>query len=188
MTILTSELNTARVKHSSINQQGENGMQSVRQLRFAKFNRVLMALLLVLGMTILGVGCVRSEHDRAEESLVQYFSHLHDGEYERAAALYGGEYELLQQWNMDVDPADRARLLELGCMANNLQCLEILDIGAYEIASADTYEFWVQFEAPDGGVFQMQSQGQVELTSTFKFTVVKKESGYVVMELPIYVP
>jgi hypothetical protein len=148
----------------------------------------MMIILLVLLVGLLGAGCSPSESRQAEHALVDYFAYLHDGEYEKAAALYGGEYDVLRDWNPEVDPSDCAALWERGCTVNGLQCLKIHKIGAYEAASPGTFEFWVQFESPGGGVFQTQSQAGGGTKSSFKFTVQKTSDGYVVDELPVYLP
>ena len=144
---------------------------------------LLMMLLLVVSLC---ATCSPSGPKQAEAALKRFFSHLHDGEFAEAAALYGGEYDVLRDWNPDVEPSDCAALWEQGCLVNGLQCLKIKTVGAYEAASPGTFEFYVQFEDPSGGMFQLDSQTGTE--STFKFSVQETADGYRVMEMPIYVP
>jgi hypothetical protein len=149
----------------------------------------ILLLLVVLG----GASCSsQTEGDKAQGVLTHYLSLLHKGKYVEAAKLYGGEYEVLAEWNPTIDPNDHAKLLELGCTINGLQCLPIKTIGAREDSVPGTFEFYVRFENPDGSVFVLESSdasttGQLFETD-IKFTVMKRGDDFVVRELPIYVP
>ena len=149
--------------------------------------------ILFMTITFASIGCnsLRDE-ERAQRALNSYFTSLSDGDYAEAAKLYGGEYETLASWNPNVDPAEHVKLLELGCTANGLQCLPLLEIGAVEYSSPGIFEIYVQFENPDGSQFVLEypdpsTSGSVN-RSDFKFTVMKENDNFVVRELPPYVP
>ncbi len=153
-----------------------------------KHKRGPLLCLMMLGLLSL-IGCrQQSDRDKAQEALTDYFALLNQGEYMKAAELYGGTYDVLTDWNPTVDPTDYPKLWEMGCTTNGLQCLQIQSIGAIEDSAPDTFEFYIQFENPDGTVFEQESLDGSPSESTFKFTVVKQEDGFVVQELPVYVP
>lgn len=134
-----------------------------------------------------------SPMEKAETTLLRYFSLLSEGDYSQAAKLYGGDYALLAEWNPDIDPNDHAALLESGCTVNGLQCLPIKEVLISEQIAEDTYRFSVQFQNPDGSLFvRGPSSGATEeempSQSEFEFTVVGEGENFVVQELPVYVP
>ena len=57
--------------------------------------------------------------------LVNFLTLLHNGKYAEAAPLYGGDYEALQVFNPEIDPADKAALWTWACDNQLLQCLEV---------------------------------------------------------------
>jgi len=120
---------------------------------------------------------------QAREVLQAYFDLLHDGRYAEAASYYGGNYEILWEWNPTVAHDDHATLLENGCKVNGLHCLAIKDIAGEEEISSGEYLFTVEFLAGDGGTFV--SEPSIE---QFSYTVKKVDEKYLVQELPIYVP
>lgn len=126
----------------------------------------------------------------AGEALADFLGHMGEGRYAEAAALYGGSYELLAEWNPGLDPQDHAALLENGCTVNGLQCLRPMSV-TLEASATGTYGFLVEFAAPDGSLF-VGAPGEGESTSPqseFAFTVVADDGdGYLVQELPPYLP
>jgi len=125
----------------------------------------------------------------AQNALRDYLTALHTSNYVRGAELYGGETDLLQTWNPDIQN-DLPGLFELACSQNGLQCLAPRSI-TYRASEVDGYHFWVEFNNNDGTLFQQgpccgETTGPV--ISMFPFFVEQKSSGFVVMELPPYVP
>jgi hypothetical protein len=49
-----------------------------------------------------------SDQELAWQTLYRFFDHLHDGKYQEAASLYGGEYETMIAQNPDLG-SDRSR-------------------------------------------------------------------------------
>jgi len=63
--------------------------------------------------------------DQAEEVLRTYLADLHGGYYEGAALLFGGTFDQLEANNPDIDPTDRAGLLQRWCEQDGGVCLPI---------------------------------------------------------------
>jgi hypothetical protein len=155
--------------------------------------RNLLLTIIVSLLVLYGVGCIsRSDGEKAQDVLSRYFSLLDQKEYAAAAELYGGEYSVLEEWNPSVDPNEQAKLMEMGCTINGLQCLPIKGVGAREDSAPDTFEFYVRFENPDGSVFVLESPDATtngsRFESDFKFTVLKRGDDFFVQDLPVFVP
>jgi heat shock protein HslJ len=135
----------------------------------------------------------QEDEEAAQETLVRFFSLLNEGQYSQAAALYGGDYATLTEWNPDLDPSDQAGLWEKGCTMNGLQCLAVRQILATEQISDDSYRCTVQFQNPDGSLFVRgpccgATEEEEPSQSDFVFTVVRQGEGFAVQDLPVYVP
>lgn len=89
----------------------------------------------------------------AEEALVTFFAHLAAGQYDQAARLYGGSYEILQSWNPNVDPQDHATLWRNGCSINGLNCLAVGDVTRVDETAGGGYRFEVEFTDREGDLF-----------------------------------
>jgi hypothetical protein len=128
----------------------------------------------------------------AKDTLMGYFTLLHEGRYAEAVDLYGGSYDVLQAWNPTADAEDYAGLFEKGCTVNGLHCLPVRQVQPLSSASADEFTFGVEFENPDGSVFVMDPEGEwpegAFPKSIFDYTVVRTVDGYAVTELPVYAP
>lgn len=151
--------------------------------------RFLMTLLLFL----LSLPGCRAPGDagQAQEALARYLAHLHQGQYAQAAALYGGSYDVLLDWNPDMERTDQAALLRRGCTVNGLQCLAVAGIEPRPGGEPGTFFFDVSFRNADGSLFVHPVPGDQaggELAASFPFTVVASGSGYQVLELPVYLP
>ena len=125
----------------------------------------------------------------AQNALRDYLTALHTSNYVRGAELYGGDIELLQTCNPDITN-DLPALFERACSQNGLQCLAPRSI-TYRASEVDGHHFWVEFNNDDGTLFQQgpccgETSGPV--ISMFPFFVEQKRNGFVVMELPPYVP
>jgi hypothetical protein len=125
----------------------------------------------------------------AENDLRDYLTALHTDDFILAAKLYGGDTELMQTWNPDI-VSDLPALFERACTQNGLQCLAPRTI-TYRAAEVDGYHFWVEFSNDDGTLFrQGPCCGETEgaSVSIFSFYAEKAADGFVVMELPPYMP
>ena len=125
----------------------------------------------------------------AQNTLGEYLIALHAGDYPRAADLYSGDLSLLQTWNPDV-ASDVPELFERACSQNGLQCLSPRSI-TYRSSEVDGHHFWVEFNNPDGTLFQQGpccGETGGPLISRFPFYVEQRQSGFFVWDLPPYVP
>lgn len=151
-------------------------------------------LMIIFGVFILAAACTASldENQLAQRALTDYFIALNKGDYAAAVARYGGSYELLKEWNPDIDPQEYAALFERGCTQNGLQCLALRTASLHQ-RSGDSFVFLVEFSNPDGSLFVRgpccgASETEMPPVSQFSFTVVKAEDKFLVQELPVYVP
>lgn len=152
------------------------------------------ALLLFIFILVLSA-CQPSEppsEQGAAQALSDYFTYLHEGEYKKAAALYGGSYDDLAAMNPDLDPDDLQALWERGCTSNGLQCLlpETIILEEYR---GGVYFFRVSFLAPDGSTFVLgpccgATEEEMPPTSVFLYSVLVVSGRYKVVGLPVYVP
>jgi hypothetical protein len=129
----------------------------------------------------------------AYDVLVKFLSLLHDKKYTEAVPLYGGEYEQLQVFNPQLDPADRVGLWEWACDNQLLQCLELRSATFQELRGA-SYVFQVEFSRADGSLFVLgpccgADETEMPPVSQFEFMVSPDtEHRFVVMNTPPYVP
>ena len=127
---------------------------------------------------------------RARQALVDYFTALHSGDYDRAVQLYGGSYlSLLNDYPIH-DPHDHAGLFAWGCESLLHRCLLLKTIQPKD-QSTDTYRFTVEFQNDDGSLFLLGPccGGEGDPQSQFIYTVTRTREGkFLVMDLPVYVP
>lgn len=128
-----------------------------------------------------------------QDILVNFLTLLHTKKYAEAVPLYGGEYEGLQVFNPQIDPADQVALWAWVCDNQLLQCLEVRSVTPKNI-SGDSYIFQVEFSNPDGSLFVLgpccgATETEMPPVSQFEYTVSRNaEHRYVVMNPPPYVP
>ena len=131
---------------------------------------------------------------QAERALIDYFSALNQGDYEKAASLYGDSYDLLQSYNPTLDPEDHAALLQAGCKFNGLMCLPVREVLSVQTSNPDEFFFEIEFANPDGSTFELgPCCGETEETmppiSIFSIGVRCQADGDCqVLDLPPYVP
>lgn len=117
--------------------------------------------------------------------------------YERAAKLYGGSYEILQTMNPDVDPDDHLTLLRHACEGNGFQCLRLREVLSINLETGQDglpmTIFTVNLMNPDGSVFSLGpccgEDPSGDLQTEFIFTVKQvAEEVFKVLDLPPYMP
>ncbi len=134
-----------------------------------------------------------STASEAHDTLVNFLTLLHTKKYTEATPLYGGDYEQLQVFNPEIDPADHVALWTWACDHKLLQCLEVRSATFKELRG-DTYVFQVEFNNPDGSLFVLgpccgASETEMPPVSQFEYSVARNaEHKFVVMNLPPYVP
>ena len=130
--------------------------------------------------------------DQAEEVLRTYLADLHGGYYEGAALLFGGTFDQLEANNPDIDPTDRAGLLQRWCEQNGGVCLPIQIVVSRKAAGGGTFTFVVELAHDDGTTFEIGpccgEEDTGERTRDFTFTVQSSAGLFQVLELPPYVP
>lgn len=85
--------------------------------------------------------------------LTEFYYALNLGLYERAVALYGGSYEVLEYFNPTIEPDNKAALLRAACELNGFMCLPILDSSLVETHNEQVFLYEVTFANPDGSLF-----------------------------------
>ncbi len=131
---------------------------------------------------------------QAERTVIEFYRLLNQGYYVEAAVIYGGSYDVLQGYNPDLDPEDKAGLLEAGCRFNGLMCLEVLSIELDQSNAQGSDIYHVVFANPDGSPFMLgPCCGETEETmppiSVFPVQVKCEPAGVCrVFDLPPYVP
>lgn len=118
------------------------------------------------------------------QTLEAFLTALRDGDYATAAVLCCGSYEVLIDWNPNIDPADETALLQSAC-ENQLRCdLTVRRILAGSVQS-DRHEFYVEFQTGDGQLFSRSpccGSNTDPTVSQFPFTVVLTTEGPQVLD------
>jgi hypothetical protein len=154
---------------------------------------VFLVIILLLASCAPQLAEPTSEADEAHRTLIDFLTLLNTGKYEEAAPLYGGEYEALQVFNTEIDPADHVALWAWACDNQLLRCLQVRSATFDELRS-DTYVFQVEFNNPDGSLFVLgpccgADETEMPSVAQFEFTVSRNADGkFVVMNTPPYVP
>jgi hypothetical protein len=131
---------------------------------------------------------------RAEGALINFHTFLNQEDYNKAAELYGGSYEVLLGYNPTLSENDKADLLMAGCEFNGFMCLEILSAELIDVNDQGEYVYEVKFENPDGSELVLGpccGATEEEMPPKSSFTVRVQCEGDVsckVMDLPPYVP
>jgi len=155
--------------------------------------RLPNCLILIL-FILAGCRAELSEEARAENALGVFYDHLSQGQYQEAAELYGGSYEILEIYNPDLDPADYPALWERACTINGFQCLEVGELLEVEEIGPGSYYLTVTFQTADGETFQRgpccgAGASDEPPHTEFTFLVARNENGqYRVLDLPLYTP
>lgn len=167
--------------------------------------RIFKYVILMITLSLFLMSCTVQESDLlptntvndeelALSVLVQFLQSLHDGQYGKAAQLYGGTYEIMINYNPDIGAGDRAALLQNACTINGFQCLQIKRVSLDKRVSETEFRFRVEFLNADGTLFALEpccGSGEIDLLpqSVFYFPVVKtSKDSFVVMDMPPYVP
>ena len=135
-----------------------------------------------------------ADFESAQQTLISFFSLLNDGEYKRAAALYGGMYHSLQDLNPKVDPNDHAALFKNVCTVNGAQCLEVRQSTLLDQPTPADFRFSVEFSNEDGSLFSRgpccgDDSNSNDAQTAFIYTVRLACTGdYQVLGLPVFSP
>lgn len=136
----------------------------------------------------------QSEQAAAEDALRAYFAALSAGDMAGAASLFSGEWEILQDNNPNVDPADREKLFSQGCEINGFVCnLTLASISAVKKDADGSFVFTVKFTNPDGTEFVLgpccgATETDQPSIHEFNYHVKKIDGRYQILDLPVYIP
>ena len=135
--------------------------------------------------------------EHARQTLIDFFSLLHNGEYGEAVERFADDadiqfYETARRNNVDVDPTNEAALMEAAC-TYQLRCMEILNVVSGEQVSETEFVFVVEFANPDGTLFVLgpccgSDETEMPPVSQFEYRVEKVGSEFLVHGSPVYVP
>jgi hypothetical protein len=130
---------------------------------------------------------------KAQLALQDYFTALSAGQFDRAAGLYGGSYELLLEGNPYLEPHNHAALLGYACQSRYPCGLRVKSI-YLKSQSTNQFTFTLEFTNPDGSPFVLGPCCGADATqqppvSTFDFKVTRKQDGrFLVLDLPVAMP
>jgi hypothetical protein len=164
-------------------------------------NQIIPVLLTIL-LTLTGCRPVTSGSpanslppgELAAETVQSFFHALHDENYQLAVEMYGGAYTVLENYNPDLDPTKKARLLQRACQANGFVCLPVREVIEVKSATPGTYVVSVSFQTPDGELFVRSdccggTEAKNQLETVFTFQVEENQDDqFQVMDLPVYQP
>jgi len=158
--------------------------------------RTMAGLLILLGL-VLNACTVQPpaaiETSAAETALREFFGALSAGNYEAAAALYGGSYDPLREMNPASDPDDLAALWRAGCEVNGLVCLPVGRVLEVQPLSESETQFVVEFLEKDRAVFVLgpccgAEESAAAPQSAFKFRVQTQNGFPLIEDMPVLMP
>ena len=147
---------------------------------------------LIIFMLLAGCTSVSNDQESAHQVLVDFFQYLSSAQYEDAAKLFAGDYEVLRGNNPGVGSQDYIQLLQNACQFNGFQCLPVLT-SEFKEQKGDIQVFTVEFSNPDGSLFVLgpccgADETEQPPQSQFEFRVQKMGGDFKVLDLPVYVP
>lgn len=156
---------------------------------------IFICLTMFMSACSLGVDLDGQElESQAKSALTKFHGLLNQGDYDQAAELYGGSYDVLLGYNPLLSEDNKAALLQAACEFNGFMCYEILSAELMEGNDGDEIVFKVRFANPDGSEFVLgpccgASEKEMPPVSTFMAHVLCEDDGTCkVMDLPPYVP
>ena len=160
-----------------------------------------VGVMLLLGMVLVACGAkattpasTQVPTQAARQALEAYFNALSAGRYGDAAALYGGDYQVLMDNNPAIDPNDHAALFQNACQINGFVCnLAIKSYVSESQPSEAEFVFTVEFQSADGKLFSLgpccgADPTEMPPVTQFEFHVQVVNGNYKVMDLPVYQP
>lgn len=134
----------------------------------------------------------KAEIEAARQSLLAYMIALNEGRYDDAADFFGGDMQVLREYNPNIPADDRAALFQAACMQNGFVCeLSVLnEISAARITPTK-FRFVVELQYADGSQFVLGSCCGTDpsgepLATQFEFYVEQLDGRYLVLTLPVY--
>jgi hypothetical protein len=127
--------------------------------------------------------------DDAKNSLIEYFTLLHEEKFEEAVQYHGSGYEYVKSGNVSNDNRP-ASLLKHWCLYQ--PCLKVSSVVKEQKISPSEFLFTVQFANDDGTIYKKgpccgASEETMPTQTSFDFTVKKINDRYLVVSQLIYV-
>jgi hypothetical protein len=165
----------------------------IDELRMKLGLAFLLIIFFLVGCSIPGQPGTGAELEGARHALINFFTLLHDQQYDKAINYYGGDYEELRYFNPDTVPHYRDVLFRQACTVNGFLCMDIKSIVNEVQMDSETFRFIVEFQNDDGSLFVLgpccgATEKEMPPLSEFEYTVKFLEGRFQVMELPVYVP
>lgn len=135
---------------------------------------------------------MQPDERNARDSLAQFINLLSTGQYANAAAFYGGDYQILRDYNPDItgDPisnpsvqdqaAVQAQLLERGCTVNGFLCLPQRRIVGATRSDTNTFIVEVELNNRDGSQYSNPANGG----APFSLRVQRIGGQWFVLDIP----
>jgi len=128
--------------------------------------------------------------ESAKGAIYDFLGALNSGDYIRAAKLYGGDTSFLADWNPDITN-DLPAWLERACTQNGLMCLLPRSLTYRGPDSDGALQFLVEYNNPDGTLFQRgpccgDESGTTE--TSFLVRARQQDDLWLVLDTPPNVP
>lgn len=137
----------------------------------------------------------RSElESQAFKTINDFYGLLNHKQYQRAAELYGGSYDVLVDYNPSIKKGDESNLLRAACRFNGFVCLDILSAELIDVNDQGEFIYEVKFANPDESEFVLGpccGATEEEMPPKSSFTVhveCEADGSCLVMDLPPYLP
>lgn len=129
----------------------------------------------------------------ARRALLRYFEILNQKNYDQVETIFGGDLQVLLEYNPDVRLDQVGKLFESACTINGFQCLAIKNILDEKKIDDFNFVFMVEFQTNEGDLFVLgpccgATAQEMPPVSQFPIRVSWKNGEYRVMDLPPYVP
>jgi hypothetical protein len=172
-------------------------LQERKRMKRIMLFTVVLACLLAACAAPTPVAEAPSDLEHAQQTLIDFFSLLHNREYSEAIERFADDadtqfFETARRNNVDVNPDDEVALMEAAC-TYQLQCMEILNVVNGEQISDTEFTFTVEFANEDGTLFVLgpccgSDETEMPPVSQFEYRVEMMSSEFFVHGSPVYVP
>ena len=130
----------------------------------------------------------------ARNAMFAYFASLNNAEYDSAVTYFGGSYEVLQRFNPDLDPQDKAALFQAGCERSGLVCMQLMTAKLISQPDPLTFIYKVSYRGANNQEFVLgpccgATETEMPPVRYFEVTITcYEDADCKVLDLPPYVP
>ena len=133
----------------------------------------------------------KTDMEMSRATLITFFDRLSEKRYTEATKYSGFGYDILEEWNPNVEKTDHALLMKYGCEINGLQCLKIRKVLTQQQVSPAEFEFTVQFTNDDGSLFERGpccgADNEEPIQTDFTYIVKKIGDNFLVLTSPVHI-